>query len=77
MLAINQMTKHVSMLAKELLLTMLDRGSPMPALDQAFFAGLYVSMWRGRCMDGTTFWLATVLLKKKLCFSTHTLTHSV
>jgi hypothetical protein len=29
-LAINQMTKRVSMLAKELLLTMLEHGSPLP-----------------------------------------------
>jgi hypothetical protein len=51
-LAINQMTKRVSMLAKELLLTMLEHGSPLPALDQTFFAGLYVSMWRGRWVHG-------------------------
>ncbi len=27
---------------------MLELGSPLPALEQTFFAGLYVSMWRGR-----------------------------
>ncbi|MCP5093426.1 MAG: hypothetical protein GY949_21155, partial [Gammaproteobacteria bacterium] len=41
--ATNQMAKHVSMLAKELLLAKLEAEEAMPTLDQSFYSALYTS----------------------------------
>ena len=44
----NQMAVRVSMLAKELLLTMLEKGDPLPKLNQGFYSGLYTSLRNGK-----------------------------
>ena len=40
-LTINQMKVRVTMLAKELCLRKLQRGEPLPQLNQSFYSGLY------------------------------------
>ena len=44
----NQMAARVSMLAKELLLTMLEKGDPLPKLNQGFYSALYTSLRYGK-----------------------------
>ncbi len=42
-LAVNEMTVRVSLLAKELVLTKLDASEELPILDQRFYSALYTS----------------------------------
>ncbi len=44
----NQMTKSISMLAKELLLAKLMAGETLPRLDQGFYSALYTSLHSGK-----------------------------
>ncbi len=46
--ATNQMTKRVSMLAKELLLAKLEAEEALPTLNQSFYSALYTSLRNGK-----------------------------
>ena len=50
--AVNQMTKRVSMLAKELLLAKLEAGEQLPTLNQSFYSALYTSLRNGKWSHG-------------------------
>ncbi len=50
--AANKMEKRVSMLAKELLLTKLEAGERLLALNQSFFSALYTSLRSGKWNHG-------------------------
>ena len=49
---VNQMTKRVSMLAKELLLAKLAAGEPLPALNQGFYRALCTVLRSGQWKHG-------------------------
>ncbi len=53
----NKMAKRVSMLAKELLLTKLEVGESLPALNQSFFSAMYTPLRNGR--STTRVWAAS------------------
>ncbi len=53
----NKMAKCVSMLAKELLLTKLEVGESLPALNQSFFSAMYTPLRNGR--STTRVWAAS------------------
>jgi hypothetical protein len=50
--AVNHMTKRVSMLAKELLLAKLGAGETLPTLNQGFYSALYTSLRSGKWTHG-------------------------
>ncbi len=51
-LAVNEMTVHVSLLAKELVLTKLDASEELSILDQRFYSALYTSLRSGKWKHG-------------------------